>query len=102
MTGIGLTLALGIAAPANPPFADRSGAKTLFMVRADVAGTPMDNPAGVSNGFPAAIKIPASSPGTHPPAPVGLRRPGAASNPSSPTAGGFCSFSVNFVAQKVS
>jgi hypothetical protein len=113
-----------------------SGATTLFTAHVDLAGTPVNNPAGVVTATPAATKTPASSSGTlstrfflrwfpsvagapTQAAPMGAPGPGQGAsgpapgdtgsgtfsgrnNPSSATAGGFCSFSVSFVAQKVS
>jgi hypothetical protein len=41
-----------------------SGGMKLFTAHVDLAGTPVDNPAGVINAAPAATKDPANSPGT--------------------------------------
>jgi hypothetical protein len=113
-----------------------SGATKLFTVHVDLAGTPINNPAGVINAFPAGTKAPAapgtlttrffirwfpsvaSAPTQAPPSgPPGASQGGGSgpapgdtgsgsfggrNNPASPTAGGFCSFSLSFVAQKIS
>jgi hypothetical protein len=112
-----------------------SGAETLFTAHVDLAGTPINNPAGVVNAFPAATKIPADKPGTlttrfflrwfpsvsgaptqrppsgppgggqgaSGPAPgdTGSGNFSGRNSPSSQTEGGFCSFNLSFVAQKV-
>jgi hypothetical protein len=41
-----------------------SGATKLFTAHVDLAGTPVSNPAGVINAFPAGTKDPPASPGT--------------------------------------
>ena len=113
-----------------------SGSTKLFTAHVDLAGTPVNNPAGVITATPAATKTPAGNSGTlstrfflrwfpsvagapTQAPPTGAPGPGQGAsgpgpgdtgsgtfsgrnNPSSATAGGFCSFSVSFVAQKVS
>jgi hypothetical protein len=114
-----------------------SGSTKLFTAHVDLAGTPINNPAGVINASPAATKKP-DSPGTlstrffirwfpsvssapsgaptqgpptggsgsgqgaSGPAPgdTGSGSFSGRNSPASHTAGGFCSFSLSFVAQK--
>jgi hypothetical protein len=111
-----------------------SGTVTLFTAHVDLAGTPINNPAGVINAFPAATKAPETSgtlttrfflrwfpavsgapKQTAPTGPPGAGQSAAGpapgdigsgnfsgrNSPSSTTEGGFCSFNVSFVAQKL-
>jgi hypothetical protein len=110
-----------------------SGTATLFTAHVDLAGTPINNPAGVINAFPAATPppghtgtlttrffvrwFPSVSGAPTQPAPTGppgggqgASGPGPGdtgsgnfsgrNSPASQTAGGFCSFSLSFVAKK--
>jgi hypothetical protein len=114
-----------------------AGGPPLFTARIDLAGTPINNPAGVINAFPpptAMTKIPPDSPGTlssrffirwfpsvasaptqnpptgppgpgqtfsMPPGDVGTGNVSGRNNPTAPGTPGFCSFRLNFFAQKL-
>jgi hypothetical protein len=103
--------------------------QTLFSARVDLAGIPINNPAGVINAFPTSVTRTPESPGTLtvrffirwfpsvssapmgspgpgqtfslPPGDIGSGNVSGRNNPTTPGDPGFCSFNLNFVATKV-